>query len=187
MKALKRGLPSTAPTTETSVTLSSGTWSLLKGSQTTDKYAGTYALSISGGGYITTPAYSGVTSFSFYAKVSGASTIKLQKSVNGGAFADAGTQSLSSGSFILCNFAPNDSSENVRIRIINSTGQTHKIDNVTIISPGSMPAIKLSASTLNSFGVVTAGSTSSSLSYLVSRSTAHFRCYRYSARKFSGK
>jgi hypothetical protein len=150
-EGFETGLPSTAPTTETAVSLSSGTWTLLKGAQTTDKYAGTYALSISGGGYITTPAYSGVTSFSFYAKVSGASTIKVQKSVNDGAFTDVGTQSLSAGSFILCNFAPNDSSDNVRIRITNATGQAHKIDNITIISPGSMPSIKVSTAALNSF------------------------------------
>lgn len=167
-EGFEAGLPSSAPSTETQVTLGSGVWTIYKAVSNTDKYAGTYCCSISSTGYIISPAFSGVTSISFYAKVSGSSTIKVQKSVNGGEFTDVGTQSISSGAYFPCNFTPADSSENVRIRIINSTGtSSHRIDNISIVSPGSMPAIKLSAVTMPSFGVAVAGTNTTSASYTV--------------------
>ena len=167
-EGFESGLPTSAPSTETQVTLGSGVWTIYKAASNTDKYAGTYCCSISSGGYITSPAFSGVTSISFYAKVSGASTIKVQKSVNGGEFTDVGTQSISSGAYYPCSFTPADSSDNVRIRIINSTStSSHRIDNISIISPGSMPAIKLSVISMPSFGVAVAGTNSSSSSYTV--------------------
>ncbi len=167
-EGFETGLPSSAPSTETQVTLSSGVWIIYKAASNTDKYAGSFCCSISSTGYIISPAFSGVTSISFYAKVSGSSTIKVQKSVNGGEFTDVGTQSISSGAYYPCSFTPADSSENVRIRIINSTGtSSHRIDNISIISPGSMPSIKLSTVSMPSFGASVAGSNTTSSSYKV--------------------
>ena len=141
VEGFESGLPTTKVTAETPVTLGSGTWALYNGVQGTTKYAGSYALTLSSQGYITTPAYDNVISISYYVRPSGASTATLQKSVNNGPFTNVGTQSITSGAFALCSFTINDTSANIRLRIMNASTNTHYVDQVTISTKATIPGI----------------------------------------------
>ncbi len=168
LEGFETGLPTTAPTVETDVTLGSGTWSLMGGVRSTNHYAGTYGLRLSKNGYITTPVLSNVISISYYIKPSGASTATLQKSVNGGAYTTVGTQSISSGAYLMMTFPINDTSSNIRLRIINTTSNNHDVDQVSISTKATIPGMTVSAESLPWFGLIQAGSTSASASFTIS-------------------
>ena len=168
VEGFESGLPTTKVTAETPVTLGSGTWALYNGVQGTTKYAGSYALTLSSQGYITTPAYDNVISISYYVRPSGASTATLQKSVNNGPFTNVGTQSITSGAFALCSFTINDTSANIRLRIMNASTNTHYVDQVTISTKATIPGIVVSTATIPDFGLVVSGTKSASASVTVS-------------------
>jgi pectate disaccharide-lyase len=168
VEGFESGLPTTKVTTETAVTLGSGIWTLNNGVQGTNKYSGSYALTLSSGGYITTPVLDHVISISYYVKPSGSSTATLMKSVNGGAFDTVGKASISSGSFALINFTINDTNSNIRLKLLNASTNTHYVDQVTISTKATIPGITVSTTSLPDFGLVQAGIPSASASLTVS-------------------
>jgi pectate lyase len=137
-EGFESGLPTTAPTSPTNVTLGSGVWTIMKGVRSTTKRSGTYALNLNNGSttasYADSAAVTGVSTVSFWVRGSGASTFRVDKSVNGGAFVSVATQAITS-SFASYTVAVNEAG-NVRIRFRNTTSQTHYLDDVTINGTG---------------------------------------------------
>lgn len=160
------GLPTSAPSTLTSYSLSTGTWALFLAYQTTTKYSGTYALQVKSNGYAVTPSIYGVQTVSFWARGSGASTLKLQKSTNGADFTDVTTITISS-SYAQYTISINETQNDVRLRFLNGTSQTHYIDDV-MITAAEAPLIHVSVDSLPDFGKVVIGTSSALQTYTVS-------------------
>lgn len=131
-EGFESGLPTSAPTSPTNYNLSSGTWTILKGLRSTTRHGGAYALSLQNGSstnsYADSGTRNGVGTISFWARGSGASSLRIEKSVNGGAFTAVTTQSISSayGSYTV----NVNQTGSVRIRFRNTTSQSHYIDDV---------------------------------------------------------
>jgi pectate disaccharide-lyase len=168
-EGFETGLPTTAPTTETNYTLSSGIWSIMKGLQTTTKHGGTYALRLNSGNsggaaYATAPALATVSTVTVWARGSGASTLTIQKSVNGGAFTTVASQAITS-TYASYTITVNETGGNVRIRLQNSTSQTHYIDDIVITSSTPPAAVLTVNPTSRAFGNVVINTTSAEQTY----------------------
>lgn len=137
-EGFESGLPSTAPSTPTAYNLASGSWTIQKGLQSTTRQSGAFALRLNSGSagaaYADAPATAGASSVTFAARGSGASTLRIEKSVAGGAFTLVATRAITS-SFASYTVAVNETGS-VRLRFSNTTSQSHYIDNVAITGGG---------------------------------------------------
>ncbi len=168
-EGFETGLPAAYATSAADYTLSSGIWSILKGAQNTNKHGGTYALALSPGSpaaYATTPSLIAVQSITFWARGSGASTLRVQKSVDQGDFIDILSQNITSG-YSSFTITINETSPDVRLRFVNGATQTHYIDDIVIVTVP-VPVINLSRLTLPDFGNLVSGLNSPSVAYQVS-------------------
>lgn len=125
-------------------TLSSGTWDyqqIKQESITANAYGGTGGaarlnrLIATTGSYLITPSVNSVGTISFYYRElnSGGGTFKVQKSINGGAYTDIGTQAFSGTTYSLYTVTINDASNNIRIKILSLNNPGFLIvDEVTV-------------------------------------------------------
>jgi hypothetical protein len=162
-EGFETGLPTSAISTPTDYTLSSGVWTIMKGLRNTTKHGGIYALRLNSGAsggasYATAPALATVSTVSFWARGSGASTMTLQKSVNGGTYTTVASQKITS-SYASYTITVNETGGNVRIRFQNSTSQTHYIDDVVISGGTALPALSVNP-TSSAYGNVVINATS---------------------------
>jgi hypothetical protein len=126
------GLPSSAPTVETAVALASGTWYINNVYGKTD--GGSMRVAMKTNGYIITPSLSQPTSVTFNHRGSGSGKVlNVQKSVNGGAWVQIGSVSVSSASaYGSSTFSIGEGgSANVRLRFVCMSATIY-IDNVKI-------------------------------------------------------
>ena len=169
VEGFETGLPTSAPSTLTSYTLSSGTWSMYKCSQSGTKHTGSYGLALASSStdasYIISPTLNTVATVTYWAKSGSTSTITVMKSVNNGAWTAAGTSATGS-TFTSNTITVNETSSNVRIKFQNGQGTSMYMDDVTI-TVVTNPYIRLSLTTLPSFNIVIAGNNSTSASYVV--------------------
>ncbi|MBU0764981.1 MAG: hypothetical protein KJ607_09120, partial [Bacteroidetes bacterium] len=124
------------------VTLGTGDWEIyqVRGEAATNSYGSTGNAArlnddIAGGSYLTTPGVNSVGNMSFYYRElnSGGGTFKVQKSVDGGTFIDLDSRTFSGLTYAFYSFDVNDTSDNVRIRIISDNNAGHLIiDELTL-------------------------------------------------------
>src|SRR5260370_39929788 len=86
-EGFETGLPTSGSGTVKDYTLSSGIWTILKGSGSGTKHSGAKALKLSAGNtsyptYATAPALNAIATISFWAKGSSNTIVTIQKSVN---------------------------------------------------------------------------------------------------------
>ncbi len=132
------GMPTSYPTSQTSYTLSSGSWSMLnvmRNSTTSNVASGIYSAQVKKDvtANITSPLLNNVgnVSFSCIAGTVASGGLKIQKSVNGGSFVDVQTFTIAT-TFSRYTCAVNDSSNNVVIRFVSTAAQTLYLDSITI-------------------------------------------------------
>lgn len=142
------GVPTSYQTSQTSNTLTSGSWSMLNVMRNnTNQHGGSYCSQIknAAGANATMPTNNTVSSVKFWCKAgtSGSNGLKVQKSVGGGAFVDVQTFTITTtNTQYTCNV--NDNSSDVVIRFLNNTVQTLYLDDVelycgTICTPPDAP------------------------------------------------
>lgn len=169
VEGFETGMPTSAPSTLTSYTLSSGSWSMYKCSQSGTKHAGNYgcalASSSTDASYIITPTLNTVGTITYWAKSGSTSLITVFISVNGGAWTTAGTSATGS-SFTSNTITLNETSNSVRVKFQNGQGTSMYLDDVTITQV-TAPYIRISTTSLPSFGMLVMGNISSSSSYTV--------------------
>jgi len=168
---------SSAPSSPTNYNTSSGTWTLFKAYRHgTANYSAPYALRLlkntaEAPSYAITPALNSAGSISFWAYGSTVKPIVIYKSIDGGTnWVLVDTVMTGSGTFIFCSVTINDASSNLKLKIENGTGAGNDLnfDDVEITTYSAAPTIMLSAASLQSFGTIVAGSSSSSSSYSLS-------------------
>lgn len=168
---------SSAPSTPTNYTTSSGVWTLFKSYRHgTTNYSAPYALrllknSTEAPSYAITPTLNSAGSISFWAYGSTAKPIVIYKSTDGGTnWILVDTVITGSGNFIFCSVTINDASSNLKLKIENGTGAGNDLnfDNVEITTYSAAPTILLSTSSLQSFGAVVSGNSSSLSGYSLS-------------------
>lgn len=169
VEGFETGMPSSAPSALTSYTLSSGSWSMYKCSQSGTKHAGNYgcalASSSTDASYIITPTLNTVGTITYWAKSGSSSIITVYISINGGAWTTAGNSSTTS-SYSSNTITLNETSNSVRVKFQNGQGTSMYLDDVTITQV-TAPYIRISATSLPSFGMLIAGNNSSSSSYSI--------------------
>jgi hypothetical protein len=172
-EGFETGLPTSGSGTAQNYTLASGVWNILKGASTSTAHSGSLALKLSSGSstptYASAPGVNAVSTASFWAKGSSATTITIQKSINGGAYTTVATQAITT-TYTLYTIPVNETNNDVSIRFENATSQTLYVDDVTItggvVTP--TPAVSISATSLPSFGNVVTGNSSAASTYAVS-------------------
>ncbi|MFA7123451.1 MAG: Ig-like domain-containing protein, partial [Candidatus Delongbacteria bacterium] len=118
-------------------TLSTGDWDILDVYPETSAayaYEGSHAVRMnddSANSSVTAPAVNGVDSVIFFYRTlnqeGSASTFWLQKSVGGGAFTNVVSQTFQNNSYAQFAYKVNDSSDNIRIRVLNNNQAGHLI------------------------------------------------------------
>ncbi|WP_062542089.1 right-handed parallel beta-helix repeat-containing protein [Rufibacter tibetensis] len=173
-EGFESGLPASSSASSTNVTLSSGTWNIYNAASSSVAQSGSLALQLSAGSgkapaYAAAPSVPAVSSVTFWARASGSSKLKVQKSVNGGAYGDIATLNLGT-SYASLTVAVNETSADVRIRFANATSATLYIDAVSITgtTTTTSPSVTTSVSSLPDFGSVEVNTTSAEKSYTVS-------------------
>ncbi len=168
VEGFETGVPS-APSTATDVTLSSGVWTLYKSGQTATKHTGSYGLQINSGSSdsssATAPVMNSVGTVTFWGKCGSAGSITILKSVNGGGFSVVTAQTMTS-TYTSYTVTVNETSDKVRIRFRNGQGTSMYIDDVTITN-FTAPFMRLSTTSIPSYNLVVAGSSSASAAYTV--------------------
>jgi pectate lyase C len=131
-EGFESGLPTSAPSSATNYNLASGSWTILRGVRSTTRHGGSFGLNLQNGtstnSYADSVTRNGIGTITFWARGSGASTLRIEKSVGGGAFTPVATQGISS-SFQSYTVNVNQTGS-VRIRFRNATSQAHYIDDV---------------------------------------------------------
>ncbi len=131
------GLPGSAPSSETTVTLSSGAWKINGSFGKSDN--GSMRLAMNTNGYAITPAINKPTSITFVHRGSGSGKIlTVQKSVNGGAnWTTIGTVTVNSASaYGSASISVGEAgTKNVLIRFTCSSATIY-VDNLQIVSSG---------------------------------------------------
>jgi predicted membrane protein len=162
------------------VVLGSGSWdySQIRGELAANSYGaigGAARLNklIVGGSYLVTPSVNTVGTVSFYYRElnSGGGTFKVQKSINGGAFADVGTQAFSGTAYALYTLTIDDANNTIRIKILSDNNAGFLIvDEVTVTSLVTDPILLTDFSTLSGFTYIVGSGPSTSQSYVLSGS-----------------
>jgi len=173
-EGFETGLPTSGSSTAQNYTLASGVWTILKGASTSTSHSGSLGLKLSSGNttptYAIAPALNAVSTVSFWAKGSSASTVTILKSVNGGAYTTVATQAITT-TFTQYTINVNETGTNVRIEFENTTSQTIYIDDVTINYGSVTPTPALSVTpTSEAFGSITVNTTSAEKTYSISGS-----------------
>jgi pectinesterase len=172
-ESFETGAPSSQTVSDTSCTLSTGTWIFYKACKTTTKYDGTYGVTLANNstapGYVITPSFNTVASVSFYARGGGSGkTITVMKSVDGGSFTAISTPTIGS-SYAQYSVTINETGSNVKLKIMNTAGSgTSMYIDAVAVTTLSSSSITVSSSSLSNFGSVALGSVSSPASYTVS-------------------
>ena len=119
------------------VTYGTGDWDLLNVYLETSSayaYEGTHALRINddiSNASLTSPAISGIDSVIFYYRAlnseASPSTFWLQKSINGGTYTNVQSQTFQNSTFSQFAYKVNDSSDNIKLRVLNNNQAGHLI------------------------------------------------------------
>jgi pectate lyase len=131
--------PTSASTTERSVTASTGTWKFKSAFQKGNyAHSGTYELAINSSGYLITPQLStGASTLTLYARstTTTARTLTVQKSTNGSTFTTVTTIATGGSSYKLLTIAINDAATRY-IKIIEPTSGGAYFDDLVVTSGG---------------------------------------------------